>query len=56
MMFCAPKFRCDQLRCCGKCALAFAGGMVTALILSSGAATVLVAISFGCFGFLLIVK
>lgn len=55
-MLCTPKIRCEQLRCCGKCALAFAGGMITALVLSSGAATVLVAISFGCFGVLLIVK
>ena len=33
-MFCAPKLRCEQVRCCGKCALAFAAGMVTALVLS----------------------
>jgi len=55
-MFCAPKIRCEQVQCCGKCALAFAAGMVTALVLSSGAATVLIAVSFGCFGFLLIAK
>ena len=55
-MFCAPKLRCEQVRCCGKCALAFAAGMITALVLSSGAATVLIAISFGCFGVLLVAK
>ena len=55
-MFCAPKIRCEQVQCCGKCALAFAAGMVTALVLSSGAATVLIAVSFGCFDFFLIAK
>lgn len=48
--------RCCKCNCgkytrvCGCCAFAFAAGVLTALLIQSGAATVLVAISAGCIG------
>lgn len=37
-------------RMCGCCAFAFAAGVLTALLIQSGAATVLVAVCAGCIG------
>ena len=41
-------------RICGCCTVAFAAGMVTALLITSGTAAVLIAISAGCIGIALI--
>ncbi len=37
-------------RTCGCCAFAFAAGVLTAMLIQSGAATVLVAVCAGCIG------
>ncbi len=37
-------------RMCGCCAFAFAAGVLTAMLIQSGAATVLVAVCAGCIG------
>lgn len=48
---CVPK---TQGRTIGLCALAFDLGMITALLFSSGTASVLIAVSIGCIGIALL--